>query len=393
MNIPDTNFPIQLDYAEVKNSAVSAVVARTVSKVKEPLLMMLAQTDFTLVERRIYWWILCEYNKNPPKVGEMPNLYFKIAVKDLEVAVQQVEREYMEQVKRNIPDTGVETGEVVQTRSEYNYSYYRKICDKIADRKISIDHIDELSSKHRTVGRLNIFQGALYKNGSIYVVVSQLVAPVMANLSQGYSKYQLKAALLMRTDSSQLLYVRCCRFLDTGWWEVSVEELKIMFSATNYNRYSNFKQRVLIPASEEINNRSDIFITVDELKKGRQIDRIRFTIKTVEEAQKDYEKQEVNDIIAQIQQMPFEYKVEKARTLLNTSYNKLGSKIKFAILIDEATLNKFIEIDQKIATGLLTVKDKCAYLATAIMTKKVKTKSTQEKTVMLGLDFINKTNY
>ncbi|AJI44533.1 initiator Replication family protein (plasmid) [Francisella tularensis subsp. novicida F6168] len=58
------------------------------------------------------------------------------------------------------------------------------------------------------------------------------------------------------------------------------------------NRYSNFKNKFLLPALEEINQLSDIFVTYDDKdhhrKHGRKITNIKFTVSKVAETEEEF---------------------------------------------------------------------------------------------------------
>ena len=66
-----------------------------------------------------------------------------------------------------------------------------------------------------------------------------------------------------------------------GKWENSVEELKLKFGVPkeSYQRYNHFKTRVILRAVEEVNAKTDLSIDYKEIKKGRGVDRIEFTIR------------------------------------------------------------------------------------------------------------------
>jgi plasmid replication initiation protein len=57
----------------------------------------------------------------------------------------------------------------------------------------------------------------------------------------------------------------------------TVIELKEQFGIVNkYPQYSNFKQRILTPSIIQINKLTDLYISFDEIKMGRSVDRLEF---------------------------------------------------------------------------------------------------------------------
>lgn len=355
----------QLSGSDLKinqSNALDAKVGLSVRNVREPLLMMLLNSDFSLFERRIYWWILAEYNKHP-YVDDQIKTTFKISVQDLVKTILEGEIESDELHNRTS-----KISKRTQKGFADNYRYFQKVCLDIVNRKVAVDQLQGVDPNTRTIGWINLFQGALYKNGDVYIMVSPFIAGVMADLSKGYNKYQLKAALLMRSDEAQLMYVWCCRYLDTGWWDIDLLEFQNLIKQTSYERYSNFKQRVLAPAIQEVNNRSDIFIELKEIKEQRQVKRLRFIIKTFKQALADEDRENTNALIQEIQLLPLDVRIAKARSILQVMYPQLNPKLVNAILLSEQFLNKFIEVDSKIEAGVITIKNqnRSAYMAACL---------------------------
>ena len=50
-------------------------------------------------------------------------------------------------------------------------------------------------------------------------------------------------------------------------------------------RWNNFKARVLEPAITEINEKSDLFVEVEQIKRGRSIHSLHFSIRTKQAVQ------------------------------------------------------------------------------------------------------------
>ena len=61
-----------------------------------------------------------------------------------------------------------------------------------------------------------------------------------------------------------------------GQFTVSIDELKKRIDAEKYTKISHFKDRVLEPAIEEIDNMTDLEVECDYIKEGRQITHIAF---------------------------------------------------------------------------------------------------------------------
>ena len=68
------------------------------------------------------------------------------------------------------------------------------------------------------------------------------------------------------------IYELITQYRSVGNREITVDKLKEWLQvADNYPRWNNFKARVLDPAITEINEKSDLFVEVEQIKRGRSI--------------------------------------------------------------------------------------------------------------------------
>ncbi len=81
-----------------------------------------------------------------------------------------------------------------------------------------------------------------------------------------------------------------------GYFVENVEKFKELFKLTEgcYERYSNLKKRILIPAINQINESSDIQVKLIEIKNGRKVERIKFIFTSKENNKKSEHKKTYN---------------------------------------------------------------------------------------------------
>lgn len=94
----------------------------------------------------------------------------------------------------------------------------------------------------------------------------------------GYVRYQLKNIISLKSQYSVRLYPK---LKDRPFgWKVSVAELREMLGATaaSYDVFKDFNKHVLQKAVKEINEITDIIVTTENIRKGRSVDSIRFTV-------------------------------------------------------------------------------------------------------------------
>ncbi|MCL2593376.1 MAG: replication initiation protein, partial [Defluviitaleaceae bacterium] len=108
--------------------------------------------------------------------------------------------------------------------------------------------------------------------------------PYLLQLQHRFTQYELLYTLAMRSQYSirlyELLKSYVYRFKNKDF---DIDELKLLLSAENYNRYPDFKRYVLDTALREINDLSDIAIAYEPQKDGRRYAKIIFSMRVKKE--------------------------------------------------------------------------------------------------------------
>lgn len=68
-------------------------------------------------------------------------------------------------------------------------------------------------------------------------------------------------------------------------WEFAIDDLKGKFgiSKEKYKQYGHFKSRIIVPAVKDVNEKTDVQVNFKEIRKGRKIVKIAFSIKHCKE--------------------------------------------------------------------------------------------------------------
>ena len=109
----------------------------------------------------------------------------------------------------------------------------------------------------------------------------------LLELKANFTRYYLKNVIKLKCSYSFRIY----EFLKQvqGYKNeliIDVMELKIKMQLDNkYLDYFMFKKRVLIPAQKDINARTDIYFTFEEIKQGKKVLSIRFLFNSQETPQ------------------------------------------------------------------------------------------------------------
>lgn len=254
--------------------------------------------------------------------------------------------------------------------SDVNYSTYKKVAQRLTSRQLYLD----APAQHEFIS-IVVFPMAKYSKGVLTVDVNKHLIPYMIDLSKGYTKLQLQAALSLNSQYSQLLYTRLCKFLDTGIYRVSVDELRVILEAQQYTRWSNFKQTVLARAIDEINQKTDIDVTVSEKREGRFIANLVFSIRRQTRRDNgafDAFNEELDMVYAQ----PTEDLRSKASQIMLQQYRFTSTQMR-DIVNNEHLLQEFIRLDVMIQKGLVDVKtNPTRYVASVLFKKSKSEKST-----------------
>ena len=121
-----------------------------------------------------------------------------------------------------------------------------------------------------------------YKEGEgvLKLSFSPYLKPYLLQLKTQFTSYKLSNILSLGSGYSIRLYELMKKWQHLGQWEYPVEELKLKFGIEEgmYSRYTHFKNRVLKKAVEEVNEKTDLHIRFNEIKQGRKVEKISFTI-------------------------------------------------------------------------------------------------------------------
>lgn len=115
--------------------------------------------------------------------------------------------------------------------------------------------------------------------GRFMVEFHEKAMPYLAEIKSNYTSILLDTFGALKSEYSLKLYEILSRWAFKGVMSIKVDELKNLLDVVGmYDRYNNFRQRVLTPAINEINSKTDLNITVKTLRTGRSITDIEFVI-------------------------------------------------------------------------------------------------------------------
>lgn len=183
--------------------------------------------------------------------------------------------------------------------------------------------------------QLSWLSSAKYEIGSgvVELCFDPNLKPYFLHLKEMYTTYRLENILGLKSKYSiriyELLKGSCFKSKKYGYVEFDLQELKTIIGANtnSYKTYSNFKNRVLLKAQEELNKKTDIIFKFEEIKKGRKIISIRFFIKSNKSKKKVDAQQEITATLEDVQEEVEHTDLEYIKVLFkDTGLNKLDAK-------------------------------------------------------------------
>lgn len=121
------------------------------------------------------------------------------------------------------------------------------------------------------------------KSGIAKIRIDDRLAPYLFDLGVKFTQYQLYNILAMKSAFSVRIYelMRSYAFQKSKTFDL--DELKQLLSVKNvksYDRFPDFRRKVLEKAQEEINELTDIDIYFEPILKGRKTVKVKFRIET-----------------------------------------------------------------------------------------------------------------
>jgi len=118
--------------------------------------------------------------------------------------------------------------------------------------------------------------------GYVELEFSKNLKPYLLQLKNRFTKYQLENVLRLKSSYSIRLYELSKQWLKLKTQKIEIGELRNVLGVDDkkYTLYGDFKRRVLMPAQREINEKTDISLTLTEIKKGKKVVMIRFKMKS-----------------------------------------------------------------------------------------------------------------
>ncbi len=116
------------------------------------------------------------------------------------------------------------------------------------------------------------------KSGRVRIRFDEDMQKYICGLYSNYTQYELIICLPMRSSYSVRLYEMLKSYCYQGERVFDLDEMKKILSCEHYNRFPDFRRKVLDMAEKEINKYSDIRVSWEPITKGRKVTAVKFEI-------------------------------------------------------------------------------------------------------------------
>ncbi len=210
--------------------------------------LMLGSHRMSLQEMRLFLWLVAQVQRDDEGFKS-----YRLAVKDFQELV------------------GIEGGGNLYTRM-------LEITRGLMQRVVQVNDYDEKVLRQRP-----LLSGADYRYGEGYVDLKLHpdLKPYILNLSEKFTSIELDIAVRLKSTYSVRLYeVLKAEQFKGGTRSFALEELRKLLGvdADQYERFNNFRQRVLEPASKELSNRTDLAVDYRTVRTGQSVKSVTFKV-------------------------------------------------------------------------------------------------------------------
>jgi plasmid replication initiation protein len=157
------------------------------------------------------------------------------------------------------------------------YKRVRDIIEGLQDKKVVIEE----KSMNSTLSAHWLAAARYYHGkGLIELEFSEMLRPYLLQLQQNFTKFKLWNVLYLKSFYSSKLYKLLKQYLLLGKRRFTMVQLreKLELEEGTYEKYSHLKSRILLAAQIELEAKTDIKFTFEEIKNGAKVIGIVFHI-------------------------------------------------------------------------------------------------------------------
>lgn len=159
--------------------------------------------------------------------------------------------------------------------SNADYDYLRKITHNLLSKVLTLKKEDSVLQTH-WLESVEYFDNKT----TVGLRFNPDLKPFLIHLKNNFTKYHLKYAIQLKSRFSIRLYELLKQYENIGFRAFPLVELRdrLGVGPEEYPLYGNFKAKVLKVAQKELKAKTDLSFKLEELKTGRKVTDLKFTI-------------------------------------------------------------------------------------------------------------------
>ena len=174
-----------------------------------------------------------------------------------------------------------------QFGGENPYLMLKRASEKLIDRRLTL-HSKVSNSKRPDKSIMNWFDTVDYWDNQSRIVVTftRGVQVRLAGMLEQFTTIDLLAVSQLNSTHAVRLYELLSQFKSTGYRVMTIDDFRFAMDCVDTQKTTKkLKAQVLNPAVKQLNEKSDLFCIVTDIKEGRTITGFQFTFKTQEQKQ------------------------------------------------------------------------------------------------------------
>ncbi len=101
----------------------------------------------------------------------------------------------------------------------------------------------------------------------------------LLQLKERFTQYMLRQAMQLSSPYSIRFYELCSRWADIGWFDVTLEDLRLTFKLEHkYQQTTDLRRRVIDASRKELKRKCDLYFDYTQVRRGRAIVGFKFKV-------------------------------------------------------------------------------------------------------------------
>ena len=163
-----------------------------------------------------------------------------------------------------------------------NYTALEQSIDRLMSRIIEIKLDTKNKKGENDILKITFVSSCIYSHSTSEIILryDPNLKPYFLQLSQNFTKYFLKNILELKSFYAIRIYELLKQYEKLKERKIEIKELRdiLQIKETEYKKYSHFKDKILKTAEREINEKTDLKVSFEEIKTVRKVTAVRFKI-------------------------------------------------------------------------------------------------------------------